>query len=119
MCAARHPRQRTIGAIVEDPGYHARLLDYVRRYRGDPGTAPLVRQQQSLRGDPVFDAAERTFATLPGYLAYCARLPASPRRLLRRLRRVRSFPVELAAPPPATAPEAPEARPRAGARAPA
>jgi hypothetical protein len=117
MCAGTHPRRRTIGAIVEDPGYHARLLDYVRRYRRDPATAAPVRQQQTLRGDPVFDAAERTFATLPGYLGYCARLPRAPAALLRRLRRVRRFPLELAAPgAPATAPGEP---PRAGARAPA
>ncbi|MEO8703593.1 MAG: hypothetical protein ABI867_26325, partial [Kofleriaceae bacterium] len=28
MLAGTHPRASTIGAIVEDPGYHARLLDY-------------------------------------------------------------------------------------------
>jgi hypothetical protein len=99
MVAGTHPRQRTIGAIVEDPGYHARLQDYVRRYRRDPATPPLVREQQTLRGDPVFAAAERTFATLPGFLAYCDRLPPDFASLARRLRRTRSFPLELAARP--------------------
>ena len=98
MVAGTHPRSGTIGAIVEDPGYHARLLDYIRRYRRDPQTPPLVRQEQTLRGDPTFAAAERTFATLPGFLAYCRRLPTAFAPLARRWGRVRSFPLELAGP---------------------
>ena len=97
MVAGTHPRARTIGAIVEDPTYHARLLDYVRRYRVDPGTPPLVRQEQTLRADPHFAAAERTFATLPGFIAYCNRLPAALPTLMRRFRATRVFPIELAA----------------------
>jgi hypothetical protein len=96
MLAGRHPRSRTISAIVEDPDYHAKLLDYVRRYLADPSAAPPVRQEQTLRADGRFAAAERTFATLPGFVRYCVRLPASPRALLRRLSRVREFPLELA-----------------------
>ncbi len=96
MVEGRHPRHRSIGAIVEEADYHERLLDYVRRYRADPNTAPLVRQYQSLRGDPVFSAAERTFATLPGFIDYCGRLPASGGALLRRFFLQRRFPVELA-----------------------
>ena len=98
MIDGTHPRARTIGAIVEDPGYHARLLDYVRRYRRDPATPPPVREEQTLRSDPRFAAAERTFATLPGFVEYCARLPERPLALGRRLRRVREFPLELAGP---------------------
>jgi hypothetical protein len=104
MLAGTHPRARTIGAIVEDPGYHARLLDYVRRWRRDPATPPLVRQEQTLRADPRFAAAERTFATLPGFLAYCTRLPEEPRRLWRRLRTLDAFPLELAASAPPAGP---------------
>jgi hypothetical protein len=100
MVAGTHPRYGTIGAIVEDPGYHARLLDYVRRFRRDPATPPLVRQQQTLRDDPTFAAAERTFATLPGFIRYCNRLPAEFGALAVRSRRVRVFPVELAEPAP-------------------
>ena len=96
MVAGTHPRRGTIGAIVEDPTYHARLLDYIRRYRRDPETPPLVREEQTLRSDPTFAAAERTFATLPGFLAYCNRLPTAFATLAKRWRRVRSFPVELA-----------------------
>jgi hypothetical protein len=98
MVAGTHPRRGTIGAIVEDPSYHARLLDYIRRYRLDPDTPPLVREEQTLRGNPAFAAAERTFATLPGFLAYCNRLPTGFATLAKRWRGVRTFPVELAQP---------------------
>jgi hypothetical protein len=98
MVEGTHPRHATIAAIVEEADYHRRLLDYVRRFRSDPRTAPLVRGEQTLRGDPVFEAAERTFATLPGFFAYCRRLPTGAGILLARLVRVRAFPLELAAP---------------------
>jgi hypothetical protein len=91
MVAGTHPRARTIAAVVEDPGYHARLLAYVRRYRVDPATAPLVREQKALRDDPRFAAAERQFATLPGFLSYCNGLPRGFFPLLRRLRALREF----------------------------
>jgi hypothetical protein len=93
-----HPRARTIGAIVEEADYHARLLDYVRRYRRDPATPPLVRRDQTLRADPAFAAAERTFATLPGFIAYCNALPRDARSLWRRRRTLRRFPIELEQP---------------------
>ena len=95
MVDGTHPRHATISAIVEDPDYHARLLDYVRRFRADPTTAPPIRQEQSLRSDPHFAAAERTFATLPGFIGYCHTLPLSFGALLRRLRGMHRFPIEL------------------------
>jgi hypothetical protein len=58
-----------------------------------------VRQAQTLRGDPSFAAAERTFATLPGFVAYCHSLPRDLRTLRRRLRTQKSFPLELAQEP--------------------
>ena len=93
MIAGTHPRHQTIGAIVEDPGYHARLLDYVRRFRADPDTEHLVRQEQSLRTDERFALAERTFATLPGFVAYCTTLPSDLPTLIRRLRTLDRFPL--------------------------
>lgn len=98
MLDGSHPRQRTIAAIVEDPGYHARLLDYVVAFRADRAAPPPVRQEQSLRADPVFAAAERQFATLPGFVRYAARLPTGVTALARRLVDVKAFPVELADP---------------------
>jgi hypothetical protein len=71
----------------------------VRRFRADPQTPALVRGEQSLRADPVFAAAERTFATLPGFVAYCRRLPTGAAALALRLLRLREFPIRLAAEP--------------------
>ncbi len=99
MVDGTHPRARTIAAIVEEPGYHARLLEYVRRYRADPGAAPIVRDEQTLRDDPAFAAAERTFATLPGFIAYCNALPTQLGALVRRSRGLEAFPLELAQEP--------------------
>jgi hypothetical protein len=96
MVDGSHPRHGTIGAIVEEPDYHDRLLGYVRRFRADPDTAPLVRRDQSLRDDPVFSAAERTFATLPGFFAYCVQLPKAGLPLLVRFFQQRRFPMALA-----------------------
>lgn len=94
MVGGMHPRQATIGAIVEDPGYHARLLDFVRSYRAGTGAPPPVREQVVLREDPTFVAAERTFATLPGFIAYAAALPRDFASLTRRFRSTSRFPVE-------------------------
>ena len=68
--------------------------------RADPDTPPPVRQEQTLRADRHFAAAERTFATLPGFIAYCHRLPHGAGELLRRLRTTDRFPLEAAATPP-------------------
>ncbi len=94
MVDGTHPRQATIGAIVEDPDYHARLLDYVRRFCADPNAPPPVREQQTLRADPHFAAAEHTFATLPGFIDYCHTLPLGLRPLVRRLRMLQRFPLD-------------------------
>jgi len=95
MVAGTHPRHRSISAIVEDPGYHERLLDYVRRYRADRDSAPPVRQEQTLRADPHFAAAEKQFATLPGFIDYCNRLPTRATALLARMRRLDKYPLDL------------------------
>jgi hypothetical protein len=93
MVDGTHPRHRTISAIVEDPGYHARLLDYVKRYRADRNSAPPVRQEQTLRNDPHFAAAEKQFATLPGFIDYCNTLPVSVAALVTRLRSLEKYPL--------------------------
>ncbi len=95
MVAGTHPRAGTIGAIVEDPTYHSRLLDYVRAFRRDPkNVAPMVRQEQTLRADPHFANAERVFATVPGYIAWCNALPADLAGLVRHRARLARFPLE-------------------------
>ena len=104
MLDGTHPRRRTIGAIVEDPEYHRRLLAYVRAYRADPVAAEPPVREQALRGDPHFAAAERCFATLPGYLCYCARLPRRLGALWRRARALERFPLDQAEAGPSRSP---------------
>lgn len=99
MVDGTHPRRETIGAIVEDPRYHARLLGFVRAYRAGDGAEPPVREQGALRLDPAFSAAERTFATLPGFITYAAALPPDFPTLLRRMRSTQRFPIESAVDP--------------------
>lgn len=94
MIDGSHPRAGTIGAIIEDAGYHGRLLDYVRNYRDDPQTQRLRRAVQSAAADRHFVAAAERFATLPGYLSWCQQLPRSPGRLVWRWLRVRCFPLD-------------------------
>lgn len=68
-----HPRARSIGAIVEEPGYHARLLAYVRAYRTTrDADAPL---RDNVASDPRLRALEQTFGTLPRAMAYFATMP--------------------------------------------
>jgi len=89
-----HPRARSIGAIVEEPGYHARLLAFVRAYRVDPTTTPPVRSNI----DERFALLERTFGTLPAAMRYFARLPTDLSGASHHLRTVTVFPEHLAEP---------------------
>lgn len=76
MLAGTHPRARSIGAIVEEPDYHARLLEYVRAYRRDRSTPAPVRE--NVAASDTFSRIERTFGTLPAAMRYFARLPRRP-----------------------------------------
>lgn len=93
MLDGTHERAASIGAIVEEPDYHARLLEFVRAYRRDPETPPMLRSNVA---EGPFADVERTFGTLPGAMRYFARLPADPAAAARHLLFVRSFPRELA-----------------------
>ena len=97
MIRGEHPRSRTVAATMEQRGYHQALLDYVRRFRRDPNSPRLRRAQPALRRDLHFQAAERTFSTLPGFIDYCCQLPTDTRSLVRRVRRVSKFPLEFTA----------------------
>lgn len=93
MIDGTHERARSIGAIVEEPDYHARLLAFVEAYRADPTTMPPVRSNIQGR----FDVLERTFGTLPAAMRYFARLPTDLAGALHHLTRVTTFPEHLAA----------------------
>jgi hypothetical protein len=73
IIAGDHPRQASIGAIVEEADYHLRLLDYVCAFRADPRARPPrrsnVEAKENLKSlDAIFgrmDTAMRYFASLP------------------------------------------------------
>jgi hypothetical protein len=87
MIRGEHPRSESIRAVVEDPEYHARLLEYVRAYRADRDALPPVRENIGGR----FEAEEQTFGTLPSALAYFSALPTSLTGALMHFVRVRRF----------------------------
>jgi hypothetical protein len=99
MLEGTHPRAGSIGAIVEEADYHARLLEYVRAWRRDPTVPPMLRRNIQPGG---FGPLERTFGNLPGAMRYFRRLPADSAGAALHLLRVRAFPAhlgELAEPP--------------------
>ncbi len=94
MIAGTHPRAASIGAIVEEPGYHAALLDFVRAFRVDPETPPLLRS--NVGGSAAWRDLERTFGRLRTAMRYFRRLPPDAFGALHHMTTVRRFPVELA-----------------------
>ncbi len=89
-----HPRTESILAIVEEPDYHERLLQYVIDYRQNPGAPPLVRTNVAAR----FRDEERTFGTISAAMRYFSRMPATLPDAIAHLATVRTFPRELAEP---------------------
>jgi hypothetical protein len=86
-----HPRAESIGAIIEDPDYHSRLLVHVREFKADPAHCkPLLRE--NVANNPYFAEIANTFGDLPSAMGYFASLPRRPLPALRRLIRTRSFP---------------------------
>lgn len=94
MIAGTHPRSESIGAIVEDAGYHGRLLDYTRAYREDPSADSPIRD--NVVTDPRWREIARSFGTLPSAMRYFARMPTTPRAGAWHLLTVRRFPSHLA-----------------------
>lgn len=95
LLEGRHPRSASILAIVEDPEYHARLLEHIRAFRRDPTVAPLLRE--NILRNPTFAEIERTFGTVPGAMRYFAKMPRTMVGAVRHLLGVREFPTALAA----------------------
>lgn len=88
MVAGTHPRARSIGAIIEEPGYHARLLEYVRAYRRDRDALAPLRSNISSK----FAREEQQFGTLPSAFRYFASLPRDLPSALRHVATVRALP---------------------------
>ncbi len=95
MCQGRHPRQRSIGAIVEEADYHQRLLEWLRAYRRDPGMRPPLRSNIQARAD--YQRLETVFGAMTTTFHYFCQLPTDLPQALRHLRRTKSFPWELVA----------------------
>ncbi len=96
ILSGTHPRAASILAIVEDPDYHARLLEHIRSFRADPTVPPLLRE--NVASNPKFALIEQTFGTVPAAMRYFARMPRDPWRAARHLLTVREFPRHLADP---------------------
>lgn len=87
MLAGAHPRGKAIGAIVEEADYHARLLEFVVRWRADPSTPPLLRS--NVASSARFRELEALFGTLTSAMRYFCDLPTTPLGALRHLVTVR------------------------------
>lgn len=90
MVAGEHPRQESIGAIVEEADYHERLLDYTRRWREDPGTEPM--QRENVLRSAHWSALDATFGSLPTAIGYMCTLPTTWSGAVRHLLTVKAFP---------------------------
>lgn len=96
MLAGTHPRTRSIQAIIEDPTYHGKLLDYVRAFRvARDAQAPI---RENVADSDRFKAIARTFGTVPNAMRYFCRLPRDPLSAARHALFTRRFPDHLAEP---------------------
>jgi len=89
-----HPRAESILAIVEEPDYHQRLLEYITTFRSDPGAHTLVRKNVAKN----FRAEERTFGTVPAAMRYFSRMPDSIAGAITHLLTEKRFPLRFAEP---------------------
>lgn len=96
MIAGTHPRAISIGAIVEEPDYHGKLLAYVRAFRADPMAAAPLRSNVS--ESEHWRSLERTFGSLRTAMRYFCKLPTDPVAAARHLLTVKEFPAHLAEP---------------------
>ncbi len=81
MIAGTHPRARSIGATMEEEGYHARLLEFTRAWRKNHAAPPLLRSNMD-----SFSEAERTFGTMTNAFRYFATMPKSLVGAMRHIR---------------------------------
>ena len=93
MIAGIHPRAAQISAIVEEPDYHEKLLEYTRRFRQHPASpAPL---RSSVVKSEHFLELEKTFGSLRTAMRYFCRLPSTPLAAARHWLFVKAFPEDL------------------------
>lgn len=90
MVAGSHPRQASIGAIVEEADYHERLLAYTLAWRVDSSIAPMRRE--NVERSPHWSALDATFGSLPTAIRYFCSLPTTWSGAARHLLTVKAFP---------------------------
>lgn len=95
MLAGTHPRAEAIMSTVEDPEYHTRLLEHVRRFRRERGQGSKLLRE-NIKRDAHFSLLERTFGTLPAAMRYFSKMPRTPLAAAVHLLTCREFPVALA-----------------------
>jgi hypothetical protein len=95
MVGGTHPRQESIGAIVEEADYHERLLAYTLGWREDRDIAPMRRE--NVERSPHWSALDATFGSLPTAIRYFCTLPTTWSGAARHLLTVKVFPGTLAA----------------------
>lgn len=79
LCAVldgSHPRADSLRAVVEEPDYHARLLDYLRAWRRGEVRGGLRRHNVAQRED--LSRLAQTFGDLTHAMRYFATLPSRP-----------------------------------------
>jgi hypothetical protein len=74
ILAGTHPHQRALGSLIEDGGYHPRLLRQIEEFRADPFVVPEAIPP-GLVPDPALMLAMDQFKDLRGFTNYAARLP--------------------------------------------
>lgn len=93
MLEGTHPRQASIGAVVEEADYHERLLGYIEAYLRDRTTSAPVRSNVS--ESEHWRELEQTFGRLDTAMRYMARLPDTPLGAARHILLQKSFPRHL------------------------
>lgn len=94
MLDGTHPRHSSIQAIIEEPDYHRRLLDYVKKWQQGEATEPLRRE--NIVQNESFLLRAKTFGNLTNSMRYFTRLPKRPLLALLHLLYNRTFPESLA-----------------------
>jgi len=95
MIAGTHPRSQSIGAIVEEPDYHQRLLTFVRAWQRDRSTPPVLRS--NIAENPAYRELEATFGSLTEAMRYFCRMPTTVAAAMRYLLTTHRFPSHLSA----------------------
>lgn len=74
IVAGTHPHQRALASLIEDGGYHARLIQQIQQFRADPFVAAEPIPAGLVDNANLMLAMDQ-FKDLRGFTNYAARLP--------------------------------------------